>query len=191
MRRFPILASVTVVASLLTAGAANAGAVSTIYRTGAYGLPWNADKGAIQAHFPGGKWDQDEKGHERYCVTSRQNLLKLPSQYDSRELCFLVGKDGTLASATAVLNPSLQSLLAIVNRCRTTFGDFDAVVRDPQAIQSRYSGQLWTRDSPYVVMVKSENDTDGAPVRVTYTVADEGNLFTDGAAKVSNVLERK
>ncbi|HQR49329.1 MAG TPA: hypothetical protein PL152_08325 [Steroidobacteraceae bacterium] len=191
MRRFPILASVTVVASLLTAGAANAGAVSTIYRTGAYGLPWSADKGAIQAHFPGGKWDQDEKGHERYCVTSRQNLLKLPSQYDSRELCFLVGKDGTLASATAVLNPSLQSLLAIVNRCRTTFGDFDAVVRDPQAIQSRYSGQLWTRDAPYVVMVKSENDTDGAPVRVTYTVADEGNLFTDGAAKVSNVLERK
>lgn len=191
MRRFPILASVTVVASLLTAGAANAGAVSTIYRTGAYGLPWNADKGAIQAHFPGGKWDQDEKGHERYCVTSRQNLLKLPSQYDSRELCFLVGKDGTLASATAVLNPSLQSLLAIVNRCRTTFGDFDAVVRDPSAIQSRYSGQLWTRDSPYVVMVKSENDTDGAPMRVTYTVADESNLFTDGAAKVSNIIERK
>ena len=35
MRRFPILACVTVVASLLTAGAAQAGAVSTIYRTGA------------------------------------------------------------------------------------------------------------------------------------------------------------
>jgi hypothetical protein len=191
MRPFPILACVTGISFMLAAGAASAGAVSSLYGNGIFGLPWSAKKDAIQTKYPGGKWDQDDKGRDRYCVTSKQNLLKLPTQYDSRELCFLIGTDGTLGSGTAVLNPTLQSLLAIVNRCRTTFGDFDAVVRDPGAIQSRFSGQLWTRDKPFVVMVRSDNDADGAPVRVTYTVADESNLYTEGSSSVSNVLERK
>jgi hypothetical protein len=46
---------------------------------------------------------------------------------------------------------------------------------------------LWTKDRPYVVRVKSENDPDGRPLIVTYTVADEANLYTGGAAAVSNV----
>jgi len=187
MRRFPILACVTVVASLLCSAQASAGAVSTLYRGGVFGLPWNADKGVIQTKYPGGKWDQDVKGHDRYCTASRQTLLKLPPPHQSREMCFLIGTDGTLASATAVMDPSLPSLLAIVNRCRTTFGDFDSVVRDQQAIQSRSTAMLWTSDSPYVVRVESNNDPDGRPLVVTYTVADEANLYTGGASKVSNV----
>ncbi len=191
MRRFPILACIVSASSLLAAGYASAGAVSDIYRAGVFGLPWSADKNAIQAKYPGGKWDQDEAGHARYCAASRQNLLKLPAQYESKEMCFLIGKDGTLASATAVMDASLPALLAIVNRCRTTFGDYDAMVRDHEAIQSRYSGMLWTRDAPYLVRVYSENDADGRPVAVSYTVADQANLYMDGAAKVSNVIERK
>lgn len=191
MRRIPILACIVTSYALLAAGQASAGAVSSVYHSGAYGLPWSADRTAIQAKYPGGKWDEDEAGHARYCVASRQNLLKLPAQYESKQLCFLIGKDGTLASATAVMDASLPALLAIVNRCRTTFGDYDAMVRDHDAIQSRYSGMLWTRDAPYLVRVYSENDTDGRPVAVSYTVADQANLYMDGAAKVSNVIERK
>jgi len=186
MRRFHILACVTGSALLLTAMQSNAGAVTDLYRGGAFGLAWNANKDAIQAKYAGGKWDTDANGHARYCASSRQALLKLPAQHQSRELCFLIGSDGTLASATAVMDPSLPSLLAIVNRCRTTFGDFDSVVRDDRAIQSRSTAMLWTSDRPYVVRVESENDADGRPVVVTYTVADEANLFTAGASKVSN-----
>ncbi|MFO1394992.1 MAG: hypothetical protein U1F09_14635 [Steroidobacteraceae bacterium] len=185
MRRTSFLACVAVAAALSYTGIASAGAVRDVYANGAYGLPWNADKGAIEARYPGGKWDQDDKGHPRYCVASHQTLLKLPAQFQSQQLCFLIGKDGTLASAAAVLQPSLQSLLAIVNRCRTTFGDFDSVVRDQQAIQSRSTAMLWTRESPYVVRVESQNDPNGSPLVVTYTVADEANLYTDGAAKVA------
>lgn len=187
MRRFPILACLTAIASLLCSVPASAGAVSDLYRSGVFGLPWNAGKGAIEAKFPGGKWTQDDKGHDRYCTSSQQTLLKLPSPHQSREMCFLIGTDGTLASATAVMNPSLASLLAIVNRCRTTFGDFDSVVRDQQAVQSRSTAMLWTRDSPYVVRIESQNDPLGAPLVVTYTVADEANLYTGGAAKVTNM----
>jgi hypothetical protein len=186
MRRFPVLACVTVLASLSCPAHASTGAVRDLYRSGVFNLPWNANKDTIQAKYPGGKWDRDDKGHDRYCAASRQTLLKLPPPHQSRELCFLIGSDGTLASATAVMDPSLPSLLAIVNRCRTTFGDFDAVVRDQQAIQSRSTAMLWTRDAPYVVRVESNNDPDGRPLVVTYTVADEANLYTGGAAKVSN-----
>lgn len=185
MRRFVTLAA-AVSAALLASAAAQAGAVADMYRGGAFGLPWNAGKGAIQAKFPGGKWDTDDKGHDRYCVTSKQTLLKLAPPHQTNELCFLIGKDSTLAAATAVMNPSLATLLAVVNRCRTTFGDFDAMVRDESAIQSRFNMQLWTKDAPYVVAVRSENDTDGAPTRVTYTIADEANLYTEGSKKVDN-----
>ena len=187
MRRFQILSLVTLAGSLLCATQANAGAVRDLYRGGAYGLPWNASKAAIQAKYPGGKWVQDDKGQEQYCASSKQTLLKLPAPHQSRELCFVIGSDGTLASATAVMDASLPSLLAIVNRCRTTFGDFDAVVRDQQAIQSRSTAMLWTKDNPYVVRVVSENDNDGRPLVVTYTVADEAGMYTGGAAKVTNV----
>ncbi len=186
MRRFQILSLVAAAGSLLCATQASAGSVSSVYRDGAYGLPWNASKAAIQAKYPGGKWVQDDKGQEQYCASSKQTLLKLPAPHQSRELCFVMGSDGTLGSATAVLDASLPSLLAIVNRCRTTFGDFDAVVRDQNAIQSRSTAMLWTKDSPYVVRVVSENDANGRPMVVTYTVADEAAMYMNGAAKVSN-----
>jgi len=186
MRRFANLAAIFGTAALLGATMANAGAVNEQFGSGVFGLPWNAVKSTIQAKYPGGKWDTDDKGHERYCVASKQSLLKLPAPHQSTELCFLIGKDSTLASATAVMNPTLTTLLAVVNRCRTTFGDFDSIVRDNQAIQSRYNAQLWTKDSPYVVMVRSENDADGAPTRVTFTVADEANLHTEGSKTVDN-----
>jgi hypothetical protein len=187
MRRLPILALVTVAAFLSCPAQAGAGPVSDLYRGGVFGLPWNANKDAIQAKYPGGKWDKDDQGHDRYCATSRQTLLKLPAPHQSRQLCLLLGSDGTLASATAIMEPSLPSLLAIVNRCRTTFGDFDSVVRDQQAIQSRSTAMLWTRDNPYLVRVESDNDADGRPMAVSYTVAEEASLYTGGAAKVSNI----
>jgi len=187
MRQFQILSFATLVGSMLFAAQANAGAVTDLYRNGAYGLPWNATKDAIQAKYPGGKWVQNDKGQEQYCAASKQTLLKLPAPHQSRELCFVIGSDGTLASATAVMDASLPSLLAIVNRCRTTFGDFDAVVRDQQAIQSRSTAMLWTKDRQYVVRIVSENDTDGRPLMVSYTVADEPEMYTSGAAKVSNI----
>jgi hypothetical protein len=73
-----------------------------------------------------------------------------------------------------------------VNRCRTTFGDFDAVVRDETAIQSRSNAMLWTTEGRYVVQVESQNNEVGSPTRVAFTVADEANLYTEGAKKVSN-----
>lgn len=186
MRLFVNLAAICGTAALLAATTANAGAVAAQYGSGAFGLPWNAGKATVQAKYPGGNWDTDDKGHERYCVASQQTLLKLPAPHQIKELCFLIGKDNTLASATAVMSPTLPTLLAVVNRCRTTFGDFDSMVRDNQAIQSRYNAQLWTKDAPYVVMVRSENDADGAPTRVTFTVADEANLYTEGSKAVDN-----
>jgi hypothetical protein len=186
MRRIVILAAAAGTVSLLAAGAASAGAVTAQFGGGAFGLAWNAQKNAIEAKYPGGKWDDDGQGHSRYCVASKQTLLKLPPPHLTQELCFLVGKDSTLASATAVMNASLPTLLAVGGRCRTIFGDFDAMVRDDQALQSRFNAQLWTKDAPYVVMVRSENDADGAPVRVTFTVADESNLYTEGSKKVDN-----
>ena len=62
MRRFPILSCVSLVASLLCSAQAGAGAVTDLYRSGAFGLPWNAGKGAIQAKYPGGKWDAGRQG---------------------------------------------------------------------------------------------------------------------------------
>ena len=172
--------------ALLVAGATHAGAVSDQYRNGAFGLPWNASKSAIQAKYPGGAWDKDEAGMERYCAANRQALLGLPAPHQTRELCFLIGIDGTMASATARLEATLPSLLAVVNRSRTRFGDFDAVKRDEGAIQSRFTYMMWTKDAPIVVIVGSTNDTDGRPNTVAFTVADEAMLFTSGAEKVSN-----
>ena len=186
MRRSSILAAVTCAVSPLACALANAGAVADLYRGGAFGLPWNAGKGAIEAKYPGGKWDDDGKGHARYCVTNKQTLLKLPPPHQTKELCMLIGTDNTLASVTAVMDPSLPSLLAVVNRGRTTFGDFDAVVRDETAIQSRSNGMLWTSDAPFVVHIESRNNEVGSPTYVAFTVADEANLYTEGSKKVSN-----
>lgn len=168
------------------AGAAHAGAVADQFRGGAFGLPWSANKTAIQAKYPGGKWDQDDAGLDRYCAPSRQALLGLPAQHQTRQLCFLIGGDSTLAAATAHMDPTLPALLAVVNRSRTRFGDFDAVKRDDAAVQSRYTYMLWTREAPIVVVVGSMNDANGAPNMVTFTVADEASLFTKDADKVSN-----
>jgi hypothetical protein len=167
-------------------GAAYAGAVSDQFRSGAFGLPWNASRAAIQAKYPNGKWDKDEAGVDRYCTPSRQPLLGLPPQHQTRELCFLIGDDGTMASATARMEPTLPALLAVVNRSRTRFGDFDAVKRDEGAIQSRFTYMMWTKDAPIIVVVGSTNDTEGRPSTVAFTVADEASLFTAGAEKVSN-----
>jgi len=170
----------------LLAGIASAGPVGDQYRSGAFGLPWNAGKSAIEGKYPGGKWDKDDSGRDRYCAASRQSLLKLPAQHQTRELCFLIGSDGTMASVTARMDATLPALLAVVNRSRTVFGDFDAVRRDEAAIQSRSTAMLWTRDKPYVVQVASSNDADGRPQEVAFTVADEASLYAQGLAQVSN-----
>jgi hypothetical protein len=174
------------VSVFLMVGTAHAGAIADQFRAGAFGLPWNAGKSAIQAKYPGGQWDKDGAGSDRYCAPSRQPLLGLPAPHQTRELCFLIGGDGTMASATARLDATLPSLLAVVNRSRTRFGDFDAVKRDEGAIQSRFTYMMWTRDAPIVVVVGSENEADGRPSLVAFTVADEATLFTSGAEKVSN-----
>jgi hypothetical protein len=184
--RLAIHAASGVAVLMFVAAAANAGGVADQFRSGAFGLAWNADKSAIQAKYPGGKWDKDDKGTDRYCAPSRQTLLKLPAPHQTRELCFLIGADGTMASATANMDASLPALLAVVNRSRTMFGDFDAVRRDEGAIQSRFTYMLWTRDAPIVAVVGSSNDADGRPNMVAFTVADEASLFTSGAEKVSN-----
>jgi hypothetical protein len=185
MRRTPIL-TLTAGLSLLAAQVAGAGTVGDQFRSGAFGLPWNAGKSSIEAKYPGGKWDQTDKGMARYCAASRQQLLKLPAQHQTRELCFLIGGDGTMASVTAHMDATLPALLAVVNRSRTMFGDFDAVRRDEGAIQSRQTSMLWMKDAPLVVQVSSANDPDGRPNDVSFTVADEASLYTAGAEKVSN-----
>ena len=117
----PLPSTFTGFVALLLAGTASAGPVSEQFRGGAFGLPWNAGKKAIEARYPAGKWDRDENGAERYCAPSRQPLLGLPAQHQTRELCFLIGGDGTLGSATARLDATLPSLLAIVNRSAVRF----------------------------------------------------------------------
>jgi len=186
MRRTVFLATLTGGFSMLVAGAAVAGAVGDQFRGGAFGLTWGSSKAAIEAHYPNGKWDSDEKGRSRYCAASRQPLLKLPTQYQTRELCFLMGSDGALASATARMDPSLPALLAVVNRSRTMFGDFDAVRRDDNAIQSRSTAMLWMKDAPYLVQVASSNDANNQPVDVTFTVANDIGMHASGVEKVSN-----
>ena len=167
-------------------GSAIAGGVADQFRGGAFGLPWSAGKSAIEAKYPGGKWDKDEAGIDRYCAPSRQMLLKLPAQHQTKELCFLMGGDKTLGAATARLEPSLPSLLAVVNRSRTMFGDFDAVKRDDGAIQSKFTNMLWLKDAPIIVVVSSSNDDAGKPNMVAFTVADEASMFAKDADKVSN-----
>lgn len=170
----------------MTVGTAMAGPVGDQFRAGAFGVAWNAGKSAIESKHPGGSWDEDEHGRARYCTKSQQTLLKLAAQYSTRELCFLMGTDGTLGSVTARLDASLPALLAVVNRSRTMFGDFDSVRRDESAIQSRSTAMLWTRETPYVVQVASANDADGRPMDVTFTVADEAAIHTLGAERVSH-----
>ncbi len=186
MSKLPLSAMSAGVLATLMAGLAAAGPVSDQYRGGAFGLPWNASKSAVEAKYPGGKWAADAKGRDQYCSMSRQTLLKLPAPHQTKELCFVIGSDGTLASVTARMDASLPSLLAVVNRSRTIFGDFDAVQREENAIQSRSTAMLWTREKPYVVQVASTNDADGSPMDVTFTVADEAAMYAEGAEKVSN-----
>jgi hypothetical protein len=97
-----------------------------------------------------------------------------------------MGGDKTLGAATARLEPSLPSLLAVVNRSRTMFGDFDAVKRDEGAIQSKFTNMLWLKDAPIIVVVSSSNGDDGKPNMVAFTVADEASMFAKDADKVSN-----
>jgi hypothetical protein len=185
MRR-PKLRYALVALAALAAESANAGAVVDQFRGGAFGLAWNAGRSAIEAKYPGGRWDKDENGRQRYCARTQQTLLRLPAQHKTRELCFLLGSDDTLASVTARFEPTLPSLLAVVNRSRTIFGDFDSIKRDEGSIQSRYTYMLWTRDRPYLVQVGSTNDADGRPSEVTFTVADDAALHASGADAVSH-----
>jgi len=186
MHGFSFVAACAGAVGTLAASIAVAGPVGDQYRSGAFGLPWNASKSAIEAKYPGGSWTEDAEGRAEYCVASRQTLLKLPAQHQTKQLCFLMGSDGTLGSVTAHMDASLPSLLAVVNRSRTTFGDFDSVRRDDSSIQARSTAMLWTRDAPYVVQVASSNDADGRPLEVTFTIADEAAIHTDGAARVSH-----
>jgi len=182
-RYLSLLAGISLSAA---AGAASAGPVADQFRGGAFGLPWNANRNAIQAKYPGGTWDNHDTGADRYCAPSRQPLLKLPAQHQTRELCFIMGADNTLGAATARLDPSLPSLLAVVNRSRTMFGDFDAVKRDEGAIQSKFTYMLWLKDTPIIAVVSSANGDDGKPNLVEFTVADEASLFAKDADQVSN-----
>src|SRR5262245_20704432 len=118
-----IARSSLVTAAVLLSAAAHAGTISDQFRGGAFGLSWSATASAVQAKDPSGAWSADDKGRKRYCAPSRQALLKLPPQHQTRELCFLIGADGTLTSATARLDATLPTLLALVNRSRTMFGD--------------------------------------------------------------------
>jgi hypothetical protein len=186
MRRTHTLATLTGGFSILAAGAAVAGAVGDQFRGGAFGLTWGASKAAVESRYPNGKWDADDKGRPRYCAENRQSLLKLPTQYQTRQLCFLMGSDGALASATARMDPSLPALLAVVNRSRTMFGDFDAVRRDDDAIQSRSTAMLWMKDAPFLVQVASTNDANNQPVDVTFTVANDIGLHASGVEKVTH-----
>lgn len=186
MSRSQFLPSLLGCSLLACAGAASAGSVADQFRKGAFGLPWSADKGAIQAKYPGGTWGKSDLGVDEYCAPSRQTLLKLPTQHQTKELCFLMGNDKTLGAATARLEPSLPSLLAVVNRSRTMFGDFDAVKRDDGAIQSKYTYMLWLKDAPIIAVVSSANGDDGKPNLVAFSVADEASLFAKDADKVSN-----
>jgi len=186
MSRSRLLPLITGFTLLLGTGAACAGSVADQFRAGAFGLPWSANKSAIQAKYPGGTWDKNEIGIDRYCAPSRQILLKLPAQHQTKELCFLMGEDQTMGAATARLDPSLPSLLAVVNRSRTMFGDFDAVKRDEGAIQSKYTFMLWLKDMPIIAVVSSSNGDDGKPNMVAFSVADEASLFAKDADKVSN-----
>lgn len=185
MSRFSTWLPFAALAALAADGAV-AGAVLDQFKSGAFGLGWNSGGAAIEAKYPGGRWDQDERGRRRYCARSQQTVLKLPAPHRTRELCFLIGADGTLASATARFEPTLPSLLAVVNRSRTLFGDFDSIKRDEGAVQSRYTYMLWTRDRPYLVQVGSTNDADGRPNEVSFTVADDATLHTGGADAVSH-----
>jgi hypothetical protein len=180
------LAIASVLACTSLAPAADAGTIAEQFRGGAFGVSWAADANAVQARYPQGAWQRDEQGNERYCAASRQPLLKLPAQHQTREICFVMGADGTVTTAIARLDATLPSLLAIVNRARTLYGDFDAVRRDQGSIQSRYTYMLWTRDRPYVVQVGSRNDANGAPSEVTFTVGDDVARHTSGADAVSN-----
>jgi hypothetical protein len=183
---FTHLSRLPLVAGALLASVAHAGAVGDQFRSGAFGLPWSARAAAIEAKYPGGQWSVDEQGRRQYCAKNRQTILKLPAQHQTRELCFLIGSDGTLASATARMDATLPALLAIVNRARTLFGDFDSVRRDEGSIQSRFTYMLWTKDRPFVVQVGSANDSDGAPKDVTFTVADDAALHAHGANSVTH-----
>ena len=174
------------VAGALLASAAHAGAVGDQFRSGAFGLPWSANAGAVEAKYPGGTWGQDERGRRQYCAKSRQTIMKLPPQHQTREICFLIGSDGTLTSATARMDATLPALLAVVNRARTLFGDFDSIRRDESAIQSRFTYMLWTKDRPYLVQVGSANDSNGAPQEVTFTIADDASLHAQGADSVTH-----
>lgn len=186
MSRHPFIALLVGVSLFAVAGVASAGSVADQFRSGAFGLSWSADKSAIQAKYPGGAWDKDESGADRYCAPSRQPLLKLPTQHQTRELCFIMGLDRTMGAASARLEPSLPSLLAVVNRSRTMFGDFDAVKRDDGAIQSKYTYMLWLKDAPIIAVVSSANGDDGKPNLVAFSVADEASLFAKDADKVTN-----
>jgi hypothetical protein len=186
MRRSPYIALIAGFSFAFCASQASAGAVADQFRSGAFGLPWSANKAAIQAKYPGGTWDKFEEKFDRYCAPSRQVLLKLPAQHQTKELCFLIGSDNTLGAATARLEPSLPSLLAVVNRSRTMFGDFDAVKRDDNAIQSKFTYMLWLKDTPIIAVVSSSNGDDGKPDMVAFSVADEASLFAKDADKVSN-----
>ena len=108
------------------------------------------------------------------------------TQNNDEAVMLITGGSRGIGAATARLEPSLPSLLAVVNRSRTMFGDFDAVKRDEGAIQSKYTFMLWLKDAPIIAVVSSANGDDGAPNLVAFSVADEASLFAKDADKVSN-----
>ena len=163
-----------------------AGAVVDQFRSGTFGLRLERRRRGDRSEVSGRPLGPGRQGRKRYCASDAAVAAQAAgAAQDARDL-LPGGADGTLASATARFDPTLPSLLAVVNRSRTIFGDFDSIKRDEGSIQSRFTYMLWTRDRPYLVQVGSTNDADGRPSEVTFTVADDAALHTGGADSVSH-----
>jgi hypothetical protein len=97
MSRHHFLALVLGCSFMASPAVAAAGGVADQFRSGAFGLSWNADKNAIEAKYPGGPGTRPRSASTEYCAPSRQVLLKLPTQHQTKELCFMMGSDKTSA----------------------------------------------------------------------------------------------
>lgn len=143
---------------------AHAGAVSEHFSKGVFGISWGDSRSTLTGKYPAGAWQENT-----YCVDSKQTLMKLAAAYQTQKVCFSVGEDQTVDGIFAHFSPTLPSLLAVVNRARTMFGDFDSIQRD-DAIQSKNTVMLWSKDRPLQLRISSKNDSDGRPESIVLSI---------------------
>jgi hypothetical protein len=165
--------------SVLGATAAHAGAVSEHFSKGIFGVSWGDSRSALTGKYPAGTWKENT-----YCVDSKQTLMKLAAAYQTKKVCFSIGNDQTVDEIFAHFSPTLPSLLAVVNRSRTMFGDFDSIQRD-DAIQSRNTVMLWSKDRPLQLRISSKNDSDGRPESIVLSVHENASPLA-GVKAVNN-----